>query len=355
MISSENLNELKIIHMDMDAFYASVEEMDDNSLKGQPVIVGGLSSHGVVTTANYEARKYGVHSAMPAFKAKTLCPHGIYLRPRMNRYREISREIFSIIYNITDLVEEISVDEAFLDTSGVDMTSLQVVEKIKEDVYEKLGLTLSIGLSYNKFLAKLASDWNKPSGFKYITKEMVPEILLPLKINKVHGIGPKSQKKLRNIGIYTVEDLLVLEENFLVDLFGKAGREIYEKIRGIDTRKVENYRERKSIGIERTFDVDTKDLDVLKNYLKSYSKQLEKELKIRKIHTKTIIVKVKDEDFKVQTRSKTLDNYIDNSEEIYNIALSLLNEIKIDKKIRLLGVTGANLLTVDLEQLSLFD
>ncbi len=351
----QDILDLKILHVDMDAFYASVEEADDENLKGKPVIVGGLSSHGVVTTCNYEARKYGIHSAMPGFMARSLCPHGFFLRPRMNRYREVSKEIFNILYDVTDLVEQISVDEAYLDISNIERNPLDLVGEIKDRVYRDLGLTLSVGLSYNKFLAKLASDWNKPNGFKYITRDMLPEILLDLNISKVHGIGPKSQKKLRNIGIYTVGDLYQLDENFLTDLFGKAGREIYLRIRGEDPRPVNNFRERKSIGIERTFDEETRDIGKLKEYLKNFSKKLEEELLKKQVHTKTIIVKVKDEDFRTQTRSKTLENHIYTFEEIYEVGLSLLDEIEINKKIRLLGITGASLLSIDLEQLSLFD
>ena len=356
MISQrDQIQDLKILHVDMDAFYASVEEADDKNLRGKPVIVGGLSNHGVVTTCNYEARKYGVHSAMPGFMARSLCPHGLFLRPRMKRYRDISKKIFTILYDITDQVEQISVDEAYLDISSIGKDPLELVADIKDRVSKELGLSLSVGLSYNKFLAKLASDWNKPNGFKYITKDMLPEILLDLDISKVHGIGPKSQKKLRNIGIYTVRDLYQLDETFLIDLFGKAGREIYFRIRGIDKRPVNNFRERKSIGIERTFDEETRDVKKLKDYLRDFSKKLELELLKKQVHTKTIIVKVKDEDFRTQTRSKTLENHIYNFEDIYEVALSLLAEIEINKKIRLLGITGANLISIDLEQLSLFD
>lgn len=351
----EKIRGLKILHVDMDAFYASVEEMDDPGLRGQPLIVGGLSSHGVVTTANYEARKYGVHSAMPAFKARKLCPHGIYLRPRMERYRKISRDIFSILFEITDLVEQISVDEAYLDISSRTSHPLEIVGEIRRRVYEELGLTLSIGLSYNKFLAKLASDWNKPRGFKYISRDMLPEILAPLRVGKVHGIGPKSQARLNNIGIYTVADLLTLEEDFLVNLFGKSGSEIYNRIRGIDPRPVNIYRERKSLGIERTFSEATDDLARLRLYLGDFSKQLEEELVKKKLHTRTISLKVKDEDFKTQTRSRTLNKHTSSYEEIYRLGLELLGEVELDRKIRLLGITASNLLTIDLKQLSLFD
>lgn len=349
------MEELNIIHVDMDAFYAAVEEYDEPKLRGKPVIVGGLSNQGVVTTANYEARKYGVHSAMPIFMAKKKCPHGSFVPGRMKRYQEVSREVFKTLYEFTDLVEQVSIDEAYLDISNINMKSMEIVEKIKRRVKKETGLTMSIGISYNKFLAKLASDWNKPDGVTIISPDMVPEILLPLPIKKVHGIGPKSEERLNNIGVYTIEDLLRLSEEFLVDLFGKSGRETYNRIRGIDFREIDTCRERKSLGIERTFNEDTKDINLLKQYLKSYSIALAYELEKKKIHTRTIIVKVKDSKFKIQTRSKTLSNHIRSSEEIYEIGESLLDEINIRENIRLLGITATNLISLDLEQLSLFD
>lgn len=355
MKGKETIKKLHILHVDMDAFYAAVEEVDDPYLRGKPVIVGGLSSHGVVTTANYAAREYGVHSAMPAFKAKKLCPHGFYLRPRMNRYRSVSRKIFDILYEFTEVIEKVSVDEAYLDISNIKENPLKVVKEIKKRVLNETGLTMSIGLSYNKFLAKLASDWNKPNGFKYITEDMVPEILLELSIREVHGIGRKSAKKLEDIGIYTIEDLLSLDEDFLTEMFGKSGREIYLRIRGIDEREVDVDRERKSIGIERTFDQETDDVEELKGYLKDFSKKLSLELNKKQVNARTIVVKVKDEEFKTQTRSKTLVNHINSYEEIYEIAEMLFEEIEINKKIRLLGVSGGNLLSANLEQLSLFN
>lgn len=349
------VDKLIILHVDMDAFYAAVEEKDNPKLKGKPVIVGGLSNQGVVTTANYEARKYGVHSAMPIFMAKKKCPHGSFVAGRMDRYQEISRQVFKVLCEFTDLIEQVSIDEAYLDISSIDIDPMKVVERIKERVMEETGLTMSIGISYNKFLAKLASDWNKPDGVKIISSDMVPEILLPLPVKIVHGIGPKSAKRLNDIGIYKIEDLLRLSEEFLEELFGKSGRETYNRIRGIDLREIDRSRERKSLGIERTFNEDTKDLGLLKEYLKSYSLSLASELENKQIHTRTIIVKVKDESFRTQTRSRTLTSHIRSAEEIFEVGESLLDEIKISQKIRLLGITASNLLSWDLEQLSLFD
>lgn len=346
---------LNIIHVDMDAFYAAVEEEDNPKLKGLPVIVGGLSNHGIVTTANYEARKYGIHSAMPIFMAKQRCPKGFYISPRMKRYQEVSKNVFNILYEFTDLIEQVSIDEAYLDISHIDLEPLKLVEEMKYKVQESTGLTMSVGISYNKFLAKLASDWNKPNGIKIITKEMVPNILLPLPIRKVHGVGPKSARKLNGIGIYTVEDLLGLTVEFLEELFGKSGREIYDRIRGIDNREINTNRERKSLGVERTFEEITDNKEVLINYLKTFSEELSYDLKSRNIQGRTITVKIKDENFIVQTRSKTLNEYINDLPRIFDMALELLNDIELDSKIRLLGVTASNLITSELEQLSLFD
>lgn len=347
--------ELNIIHVDMDAFYASVEEQDNPRIKGLPVIVGGLSNHGIVTTANYEARKYGIHSAMPIFMAKKKCPRGCFVPPRIKRYQEVSREVFNILYEFTDLIEQVSIDEAYLDISTLNMEPLDLVMKIKEKVMRSTGLTMSIGISYNKFLAKLASDWNKPNGIKIITENMIPDILLPLPVRKVHGIGPKSAKKLNDIGVFIIEDLLRLSEEFLVEMFGKAGMEIYNRIRGIDYRKVNTTRERKSLGVERTFDESTDNMETLIKYIKKFSQELSYDLKSKGLHGRTIILKIKDENFTVQTRSKTLNEYINDFPQILDISLELLGEVEINNKIRLIGITASNLMTSELEQLSLFD
>lgn len=348
------MGELNIIHVDMDAFYASVEEHDNPKLKGLPVIVGGLSNHGIVTTANYHARKYGIHSAMPIFMAKERCPHGCFVPGRMWRYQEISKQVFGVLSEFTDLVEQVSIDEAYLDISNINVDPGAIVKDIKKRVMEITGLTMSVGISYNKFLAKLASDWNKPDGVKVITRDMVPEILFPLPVKSVHGIGPKSAKKLNNIGIYTVEDLLRLSEEFLMELLGKSGREIYDRIRGIDPREINLHRERKSLGIERTFTPGTDDKEQLKKYLEAFVLELAVDLEYRRIHTRTITLKIKDEKFRTQTRSRTLSSHISSANDILEIALNLLDEINITKKIRLLGITASNLITIDLEQLTLF-
>src|SRR5699024_2080785 len=284
---------LDILHIDMDAFYASVEEEDNPLLKGKPVIVGGKSNHGIVTTANYKAREYGVHSAMPIFIAKQRCPHGIYLPTRMYRYKEASNEVFQILHSFTNLIEPLSIDEAYLGVGNLNSNPMAIAKEIKRQVLKETGLTMSVGISYNKFLAKLASDWNKPSGIKIISKDMVPDILLPLSVKSVHGIGPKSAKKLNDIGIYKIKDLISLSKEFLIELFGRHGEEIYDKIRGIDNRKIEVDRERKSLGTETTFSKDTKDKEILKSYIHDFSLELSSSLKDKGIQGRTITVKVK--------------------------------------------------------------
>lgn len=346
---------MKIIHLDMDAFYASVEERDNPSLKGLPVIVGGFSDHGVVTTANYIARKYGVHSAMPIYKAKKLCPLGCYIKPRMNIYSEESKKIFNILYEFTDLIEQVSIDEAFLDISHLDTNPLRIAGDIKKSVLERTGLTLSVGISYNKFLAKLASDWNKPDGIKVISPDMIPEILLPLGIKSVHGIGPKSAKRLNNIGIYTIKDLYEIPEDYLIELFGKSGIDIFNRIRGIDHREVDTCRERKSLGTETTLEKGTRDQSQLIGLLEDFSLEICDSLIRKKLHGRTISLKIKYADFTVHSRTRTLSNHINSSKDLFIIAKGLLEEMNIEDEVRLIGLTVSNLISVDLKQLCLFN
>ncbi len=338
----------------MDAFYASVEEEDNPRLKGKPVIVGGTSSRSIVTTANYEARKYGIHSAMPIYIAKKRCPRGCFIPTRMERYKEVSWEIFNILYSFTDLIEPLSIDEAYMDISHMRQDPLTIVKEMKKKVKISTGLTMSVGISYNKFLAKLASDWNKPDGIKIITEDMIPDILLPLAVKAVHGIGSKSSKRLNNIGIYTIEDLMMLSEDFLIGFFGKSGLDIYKRIRGIDNRKVNTDRETKSIGTERTFGQDTKDKRILEEYLRTFSNELAFSLQKEGFYSRTITLKVKYQDFKTHTKSKTLNKYINTRDEIFEIGLHLLDELDLTDKIRLIGLTASNFATDFVEQLSLF-
>ncbi|MFW6389538.1 MAG: DNA polymerase IV, partial [Halanaerobiales bacterium] len=242
---------LDIMHIDMDAFFAAVEQLDNPELKGKPVIVGGthLDNRGVVSTASYEARKYGVHSAMAIVEAKRLCPDGIFVSGRMKRYQEISANIFDIFKGFTPLVEKISIDEAFLDLTGCHKLfgdSYQIGSKIKNKIKEELGITASIGLAPNKFLAKLASDMDKPDGFFIIEEDQIDNILEPLSVRKIWGVGKKSAELLESRGIKTIRDLKQLSQNDLKALFGKSGTKLYKLCRGIDNRRVSTEEEVKS-------------------------------------------------------------------------------------------------------------
>jgi DNA-directed DNA polymerase len=330
-----------ILHIDCDAFYASCEEIRNPSLKSFPVAVGGLSNKSIITTANYKARKYGLHSAMPVFKAKELCPNLILIAVDHPYYREKSNEVFDIIKKYAKDFEQVSIDEAYLLIDAPDPKNFAI--KIQKEVLIKTKINVSIGISYNKFLAKLASDWNKPHGIKEIGRKDVPEILLDLKISKVHGLGSHGVKKLHNIGIYTINDLMKLDERFLIDLFGKHGSYIYNVIRGVDNREVNPSRERKSLGRERTFIENTNDINILKQYLKEISTKIENDLAIKDLQGKTINIKVKNADFKTITRSITLQEPIHDKYSIYKAASDLLEEFYRGEYIRLIGISLSKL------------
>ena len=343
---------LNILHVDIDAFYASVEELSNPKLKKYPVAVGHNSQKGIITTANYKARQYGVHSAMPVFMAKKLCPDLIIVPLHREKYLQKSKEVFNILHQYSSKVQQVSIDEAYLEIEGEN--SEETAREIMKKIPEITGLTVSVGLSYNKFLAKIASDWNKPRGLKIITEEEVPEILLPLDIRKVHGIGEKTQQKLRKIGINTVEDMMQLSEQYMQEHFGKAGTELYYRIRGIDNRKVETHQERKSISVERTFE-NTDSIEELLEKLDRYSEELYKDLKKRNLKCRTITVKIKNSEFVNTTKSRTFDHQIEEQEEIGKIAEELFKEAYKNEKIRLLGVSASNLEEDSYTQLNFLD
>ncbi len=344
-----------ILHVDMDAFFASVEQRDNPKLKGKPVIVGGVSERGVVSTCSYEARKYGVKSAMPIFMAQKLCPQGIYLRGRYWRYKEVSAQIFNIFREITPLVEPLSIDEAYLDITNSRFEDYkEAALYIKKRVYKEVGLTLSIGISYNKFLAKLASDWNKPNGIMVITEDMIPEILKPLSISKIYGLGQKSVRRLNNMGMYKIEDLYAHPKEFFIEYFGKYGIDIYNRIRGIDNRAVTPNRDRKSYGKETTLKSDTDDKEELKRYIEDFSLQISNHLQQKNIFIKTVTVKYKTSSFINHTRSKTLLYYINKAEDIYSVATEIIEEEVFSETIRLIGLTVSSIKEEKVEQLTLF-
>ncbi|MCI5972438.1 MAG: DNA polymerase IV [Anaerococcus sp.] len=342
-----------IFHVDCDAFYASCEELRNPKLKNHPLAVGGLSNKSILTTANYKAREFGLHSAMPVFMAKELCPNLILLPVDHKYYREKSKEVFSLVKEYAKLIEQVSVDEAYLLVETDSAKDL--ARNLQEKVLEKTGIGISIGISYNKFLAKLASDWKKPQGITQIRKEDLEYFLPDIPVKKVHGIGKKTSERLNKIGIYKVEDLLKLDYEYLIDNFGKQGAYIYHVIRGVDERKINPYRVRKSIGKERTFAQNTNDMAILSSYLKNLSELIEDEMDIKNIHGKTVNLKIKDHKFKNHTKAITLQEPIYKARDIYNEALSLLKDLHKGEMLRLIGISLSNLQERKQNQLSFFD
>ncbi|MGK7368850.1 MAG: DNA polymerase IV [Candidatus Halalkalibacterium sp. M3_1C_030] len=338
----------KIIHIDMDAFYASVEQRDFPEYRGKPVIVGGSpEGRGVVAAASYEVRKFGVHSAMPAARAIRLCPQAIFVKPRFEVYREVSEQIREIFFQFTDLVEPLSLDEAYLDVTEnhINLPSATLIAKeIRRQIREKTRLTASAGVAFNKFLAKVASDINKPDGMAVITPDKADAFLESLPIGKFHGIGSATEKKMKSLGIYTGKDLKEWDEIDLVERFGKTGRYYYRIVRGKDNREVKAHRIRKSIGKERTFSEDVEELSWIHNFLEELAEKISKSMKKKKMAGKTVTLKVRYDDFETLTRSTSFSHYINRGEDIAETAKSLLEQTEVGKrKVRLLGITLSNL------------
>lgn len=336
----------KIIHVDMDAFYASVEQMDNPELRGKPIAVGGNAQRGVVAAASYEARKYGVKSAMPSIIAARKCKDLIFVNARFNRYKEISDQIRNIFLDYTDLVEPLSLDEAFLDVTenkkGIKLAS-DIAKEIRERILNEVGLTASAGVSINKFTAKIATEVNKPNGQKTIHPSEVEAFLEELPINKFFGIGKVTAQKMNSWGIYYGKDLKRQSLNFLNKHFGKSGQHFYNIVRGIQNSSVKPNRIRKSIGAERTFSNDIHSESFMLEKLDGIADELEKRLKKSKSKGKTITIKLKYNDFTQQTRSKTLNKYIQEKEDFFPIIEQLLYQDEVEKSVRLLGISITNL------------
>lgn len=334
----------KIIHIDMDAFYASVEQLDNPEIRGKPVIVGGKpDSRGVVAACSYESRKFGIHSAMPCARAYKLCPDAIFVMPRFDRYKEISQIVHNIFHDYTDLIEPLSLDEAFLDVTEnkIDNPSATLIaEEIRKRVYEETGLTCSAGISFNKFIAKVASDVNKPNGIKVVTPDEADQFIDTLPIRKFFGIGKVTEERMKEMGILSGADLKTYTRAALIELFGKVGNYYYEIAHGLDRRKVNPFRERKSVGAEKTLQEDITDKKKIWDLLLQQAERVERTLKKKEIKGKTVTVKVKYYDFEIATRSITLDYYIDSVDEIMQqVRLLLKKTLAGTKKIRLLGIT----------------
>ena len=323
------------MHVDMDAFFASIEQLDHPEYKGHPVIVGGLSSRGVVATCSYEARKFGVHSAMPISRAKKLCPDGIYVYPHMDRYKEVSEQIFSIMKEFTPYIEPLSVDEAFLEVSG--MSTMYSGPKalgraIKDRVFEETGLIISAGLAPNKFLAKLASDLDKPDGLVVIPYGREKEILAPLPIKRIWGVGPRTEKILKNGGFHLMRHIQALpDESSLIPLVGNQARRIWELANGIDDRPVETDRKIQSIGAEETYEEDLTDSSAIELEFRYFANRLSKRLRKRNLLGHTVSIKVRYDDFTTVSRQKRLDTPSDHEHVFFETALLLWNKLMQDK------------------------
>ena len=323
------------MHVDMDAFFASIEQLDHPEYKGHPVIVGGLSSRGVVATCSYEARKFGVHSAMPISRAKKLCPDGIYVYPRMDRYKEVSQQIFSIMREFTPHIEPLSIDEAFLEVSG--MSTMYSGPKalgraIKDRVFEETGLIISAGLAPNKFLAKLASDLDKPDGLVVIPYGREKEILAPLPIKRIWGVGPRTEKILKNGGFHLMRHIQALpDESSLIPLVGNQARRIWELANGIDDRPVETDRKIQSIGAEETYEEDLTDGSAIELEFRYFANRLSKRLRKRNLLGHTVSIKVRYDDFTTVSRQKRLDTPSDHEHVLFETALLLWNKLMQDK------------------------
>ena len=375
------------MHVDMDAFFASVEQLDHPEYKGHPVIVGGLSSRGVVATASYEARKFGVHSAMPISRAKKLCPHGIYVYPNMARYKEISQIIHKVMKEFTPIIEPLSLDEAFLDVTGIThkFTGPKALGRaIKDRVYQETGLIISAGLAPNKFLAKLASDLDKPDGLVVIPYGKECESLANLPIKRIWGVGPSTERRLKDGGFSFIKDIQALpDETALVPYVGNQARRVWELARGIDERPVEPDRQIQSVGNEETYESDVEDPAVIDLELHYFANRVAKRLRKYGLMGHTVSIKVRYKNFKTVSRQKRLDSSTDQERVIYDTSVLLWNKLMRDalsvkqeeqevmgatprpkfdnsilevpvKPIRLLGVTVSGLSTEGIVQDDLF-
>lgn len=343
----------KIIHVDMDAFYASVEQLDFPELRGKAIAVGGNEVRGVISAASYQARAFGVRSAMSGALAKRMCPELIFVPPRFDRYREISMKIRAIFLEYTDLVEPLSLDEAYLDVTenkkGNPSATL-IASQIRERVFQQTGLRCSAGISINKFVAKIASDYNKPNGQKTVDPDQVIPFLEALDIRKFYGIGKVTAQKMYQLGIFTGLDLKKKPIEFLNKHFGKSGLMYYNVVRGIHNSPVKPDRVPKSVGAERTFSENISSEVFMLERLKHLSGELAQRLRKNKVAGKTLTLKIKYSDFSLQTRSKTLDFYISDKSLLLDVATQLLYQEKLHNSVRLLGISLANLNTETIEK-----
>jgi len=348
MEESPTKNHRKIIHIDMDAFYASVEQRDFPEYRGIPLVVGGLPEGrgGVVATASYEARKFGIRSAMPSKQALQLCPHATFVRPRFAAYKEASQKIREIFSRYTDLIEPLSLDEAYLDVTEDKLnigSAIEIAKQIKQAIKDELQLTASAGVSINKFVAKIASDINKPDGLTFIGPSAIESFMEKLAIEKFHGVGKVTAQKMKKMGLHTGADLKTLTQDELVGHFGKAGNFYYRIVRGIDEREVQPHQETKSISAEDTFAYDLTSMEEMGPEIDKIAKLVHERLVKNNLKGRTITLKIKYSDFKQITRNRSLLKPVNELEIISSISKQLLAATEPeDKKIRLLGITVSN-------------
>ena len=337
---------MKVIHVDMDQFFAAVEQRDNPELKGKPIAVGHDAERGVVSTASYEARRFGVHSAQSIQVAKRLCPQLIIVEPHFQRYKEVSSQLHEIFHDYTDLIEPISLDEAFLDVTnnkkGIEL-GIDIAKEIKQRIFDTTGLTASAGVSYCKFLAKIASDWRKPDGLTVIHPDRALDFISQLKIEKIWGVGQKTAEKMHFMGIFTGADLRNQSQQRLTEVFGKMGQVFYNFARGIDNRPVISEWERKSVSCEQTFEKDISDLSAAIIELYHTVLELERRIAKNEFEGRTLTLKIKFQDFQQITRSITVEHIIRTKDEILPLAKQLLRQVEFHSHpIRLLGLGVSN-------------
>jgi DNA polymerase-4 len=346
-LASQQEQARKIIHVDMDAFYASVEQRDNPELRGRPVAVGSSQARGVVAAASYEARKFGVRSAMPSITARRKCPDLIFVNPRFDVYKRVSLEIRAIFAEHTAIIEPLSLDEAYLDVTenlqGIP-SATEIAERIKAKIRAETQLTASAGVSYNKFLAKLASDYRKPDGLYVITPEMGPAFVEALPVERIHGVGPATAAKMKELGISTALDVRAKDEAFLLQHFGKAGRHFYWVCRGIDHRPVVANRVRKSVGAENTFPRDLTSLDGMRAELDPLVDKVWQHCQATGVRGRTVTLKVKFSDFHIITRSRSSEAPISDRATLASISAELLAaQFPMPKGVRLIGISLSSL------------
>ena len=336
----------KILHVDLDAFYASVEALDNPDLIGQPIIVGGLGRRGVVATASYEARKNGVHSAMPMERARRSCPNAVFLRPRFGRYRELSEQVFSIYEAWTKRVEKPSLDEAYLDVTAHISSPVDIAKSIRASIHRKTGLIGSAGVSTNKFLAKLASDIDKPNGLTVIRPEEAQDFLAPLPVERLWGVGPANAERLRTNGFKQIGELAASSLEDLQRLFGERwGRQLWEFAHGRDRRRVEPPSRPKSISSETTYEHDQPSWEAVWPNIKQFVVDMERGLERWSLSARTVTLKVRFQDFTTITRSHTPMVPVRQADEIMRVARKLVDRVPLDgRRIRLVGLGGSNLI-----------